>query len=490
MVKNANKWVDDTVDVSELKLDLQNPRLPKHVKDHNDETPIRDYLLDKENITRIARNIVSNGYHHSAVSITYKDTDGKLIVLDGNRRLAASQLLSDPKLISTAKARKEYETLAQQLPAGTLSSIKVAIAPSRKAAEKEIWDIHVSPLAKPWEVLQKLRMYRNLIETGDYNVASAAHEYGITESKFKDELARLYFYEQILENTDDAGEEELLKSGFNKISRIVLSSNGKKLLGFEIDASGAVVAKDPKDLEAKLLKLTPFITNPSLVKAQATQDDISKIVYNSIDPKLFPIDKPATNPGVAKPATPKPVVTPKPGTSGTLAKPDWITEAEYRDYSGADRVKDMLKELKKNRPVKGDTLNIVAVSLRVVLELAIYDALKKKGHIQTIINTQKADIAAKNAQRAIDGKPLLPLVKPDWTPSLAIMMGFMLQEANGIITDPQERKALAAVVAKKKDFMNDLNSYVHNVSFVTTESEVRDIWIMFGRPIFDIIKKI
>lgn len=490
MAKVTKGWVDDTVDVSQLKLDLQNPRLPRHVKDHNDETPIRDYLLDKENITRIARNIVSNGYHHSAVSITYKDTDGKLIVLDGNRRLAASQLLSDPKLISTAKARKEYETLAKDLPAGTLSAIKVAIAPSRKAAEKEIWDIHVSPLAKPWEVLQKLRMYRNLIETGDYDVASAAHEYGITESKFKKELARLYFYEQLLEITNNAGEEELLKSGFNKIDRLIISDNGKKLLGYSIDDSGNVVPNDSKELEARLAKLEPFITNPSLVKAQVTQDELSRTVYNSIDPKLFPVEEVADMPGATKPGVAKQATTTKAGTSGTLAKPDWITDAEYRAYDGADRVKDMLRELKKNPPVKGDTLNIVAVSLRVVLEIAIYDALKKKGHIQTIITTQKADIASKNAQRAIDGKPLLPSVKADWTPSLAMMMEFMLQEANGIITDPQERKALAAVVAKKKDFMNDLNSYIHNVSFVTTETEVRDIWRMFGRPIFDIIKKI
>jgi hypothetical protein len=205
---------------------------------------------------------------------------------------------------------------------------------------------------------------------------------------------------------------------------------------------------------------------------------------------MFPSTQPPAAPVVTKPGAAKPATTSKTPTNGTLARTDWITEAEYRDYKGADRVKDMLKELKKNPPVKGDTLNIVAVSLRVVIELAIYDALKKKGHIQTIITAQKADVATKNAQRATTGKPLLPLLKPDWTPSLAIMMGFMLQEANGIITDPQERKALTAVVAKKKDFMNDLNSYVHNVSFVTTESEVKDIWMMFGRPIFDIIKKI
>ena len=95
-------WQDKKVNVTELNLDLQNPRVPKHVKDHNDIGQIRDYLLEKEDVLRIARSIANNGYHRSAVAIVCKEND-KLIVLDGNRRLAACQLLIDPKLAPNAR---------------------------------------------------------------------------------------------------------------------------------------------------------------------------------------------------------------------------------------------------------------------------------------------------------------------------------------------------------------------------------------------------
>lgn len=487
MAGKENTWKDDLVNVSKLKLDLQNPRLPKYVKDLQDENNIRDYLLQKENVTRIARSIANNGYHHSAISIVYKDTDGKLVVLDGNRRLAASQLLASPALVADAKVRKEYEQLAETMPDGALSSIKVTIAPSRKAAEKEIWDIHVTPTAKPWEVLQKLRMYRNLIETGDYDVASAAQEYGMTEGKFKGELAKLYLYEELNEKTDEKGQEELLKSGFNKIERILLSNNGKKLLDFNVDNKGNVSIADANRFETNLTQLMPYVVEPNRVSAQAKQDDLIDNVYSKIDPKTFPPKKSASG---GQPSTPIPTPPKKPDSPGTPSKTDWVTDDEYRQYAGADRVKNILEELKQNKPTKGKNLNIVAIALRVAVELAIYDVLKQKSHIQTMINTEKANIKAQNATRASKNLPLLPGLKKDWAPTLAQMLDFMLDEANRIITDPQERRALTRIRTTRKAYMEDMNSFMHNVSFKPTEQDTRDIWDTFARPIFDIIKKI
>jgi len=495
MTAKTNEWRDETVDVSKLKLDLQNPRLPKYVKDFNDENTIRDHLLTKENITRIARSISQIGYHHSAVSIAYEDTDGMLVVLDGNRRLAASQLLSKPALVTDAKMRKEYEELANVMPSGSLSKIKVTIAPSRKAAEKEIWDIHVTPTAKPWEVLQKLRMYRNLIETGDYDVATAAQEYGMTEGKFKGELAKLYLYEELNEKTDERGQEVLLKSGFNKIERILLSNNGKKLLDFSVDNQGKIKITDADRFETNLTQLMPYVVDPNKVSPQSRQDELVDIVYSQVDPVQFPPKKSSKAPKtVTVGSNPKPTGTPPKAspTTGSLSKPDWVTDAEYRQYAGADRVKSILEELKQNKPTKGKNLNIVAIALRVAVELAIYDVLKQKGHIQTIKNNENVRIRTENAARAAKTPPIppLPSLRKDWAPTLAQMLDFMLDEANRIIIDPQERRALARIKMTRKDYMNDLNSYMHNVTFKATEDDTKNIWDTFARPIFDIIKKI
>lgn len=290
--KQTKQWIDDVVDVGKLNLDLQNPRIPKHVKEQNNETLIRNYLLEKEDVLRIARSIANNGYHKSAISVVFKH-NGKLIVLDGNRRLAACQLLLNPELAPNARDKKAIEDLGKILNGEDFKKLKITIAPSRKEAEKEIWDIHVNQLLKPWQVLQKLRMYRNLIDSGDYDIKLASKEYGVSYSKFKKELGRLHFYEQILEQVDARGEEKLQEYGFNAIDRLILSKNGKKLIRYSIDDKGNVVFEDRKNAESKLKKLIPYIIGENKIAAQATQDDLIENVYSKIDPVAFAIKKPS-----------------------------------------------------------------------------------------------------------------------------------------------------------------------------------------------------
>jgi len=283
-------WKDIKTNVSKLSLDLQNPRVPKHVKEYNDITQVRNYLLQKEGVIRIARSITQNGYHRSAVAIVCKE-GGKLVVLDGNRRLAACEFLLNPTLAPDARIRKELETLNKTLDKSQLESVKITIAPSRKEAEKEIWDKHVNQLLKPWEVLQKLRMYRNLIDSGDYDIKSASKEYGVSYSRFKKELGRLHFYEQILAQVDARGEEKLQEYGFNAIDRLILSKNGNKLIRYSIDDKGNVVFENRKNAESKLKKLIPYIIGENKIAAQATQDDLIENVYSKIDPVTFSVKK-------------------------------------------------------------------------------------------------------------------------------------------------------------------------------------------------------
>lgn len=285
-MSTRKQWKDDVIDVEKLELDLQNPRLPKHVRDQNNINQVRNYLLDKEDVLRIAKNIANNGYHRSAIVIVCKE-NGRTIVLDGNRRLAACQLLLRPELATNTRYEKEVDELSKITNKQELKKVKIVIAPSRKEAEKEIWDIHVSQLSKPWQVLQKLRMYRNLIDSGEHDIDSASSEYGVTTAQFKKELEKLFFYEQILEQiiTEKDG-EELLKSGFNKIDRLILSTNGKKLLDYSINNKGDITFTDRSESDKKLKQLIPYIVNQQKVPAQATQEWLVENVFSKIDPNF------------------------------------------------------------------------------------------------------------------------------------------------------------------------------------------------------------
>ena len=278
------QWEDGKKNIEALNLDLENPRVPKRIKDTKDVDQIRNYLIEKTDVLSVAEGIADIGYHRSAVTIVC-EKGGKLIVLDGNRRLAACQLLLDP-LLAPPAFRKQFEKLGKQCDKNTFAEVKIAIAPSRKAAEKEIWDIHVNPLLKPWQVLQKLRMYRNLIDGGEYSVDEAAAEYRLGAGEFRNQLAMLHFFEAISKYDPDA-EEVLLESGFNKIDRLIISKNGKLFLKYSVNAAGEVIAENPKEHENNLKALIPYIIDPTKVPPQATQDWIRDNVFAVLDPKNF-----------------------------------------------------------------------------------------------------------------------------------------------------------------------------------------------------------
>lgn len=463
IMNTSEYWIDKKVNVSELNLDLLNPRLPEHVKEQNDADLIRNYLLEKEEVLKIARSIAHNGYHRSAVAIVCLESS-KMVVLNGNRRLAACQLLIEPKLAPNARDKKQLENLNKIFNKQDLENVKIVIAPSREEADKEIIDIHVNDLSKPWQVLERLRKYKALIDSGEYNITTASSEYGIPPTKFKKELEKLYFHEQILGllNTEKE-EDELLNSGFNKIQRLILGKNGKKLLNYSIDDKGKIIIQDQKKYNENIKKLIPYIVTPETISAQVKQEYLVDNVYSKIDPILFSVKKKVTTKNKTKNSV-----------KGSTAKPDWVTNGEYKSYKGANRVKDILNELTKNKP-KNNNINILAVALRVVIELAIYEKLRSKGLIAKIISEKK--IISSN----------LP---SNWSPGLKEMLNFMLKEANNIITDPQDRKAINKVMKQRKDFIDGMDFYIHNVSYSPTETKIKEIWKTFGRPIFDIISKL
>ena len=482
-MSTKKEWHDDKVNVNKLSLDLQNPRVPKHVKDFNDVNQIRNYLLEKESVLKIARSIANNGYHRSAVTIICKE-NGKLIVLDGNRRLAACQFLLNPKFSPNARDRKELDNLNKVLDKKQLENIKITIAPSRKEAEKEIWDIHVNRLLKSWEVLQRLRTYRNLLDSGDHDIDSAASDYGTTITKFKQELAKLYFYEQILERLGtEKEEEELSNSGFNKIDRLILSTNGKKFLDYTVDSKGNITINHQKDFDKKLEKLIPYVVIPNKISPQATQEQIEESVFFVIDPTNFSKKlHRAKGKGGVKRKEAKKIV------HGTLVKSDWVTRGEYTRYKGAERVKRMLEEMYKLNPPDKNK-NILIVSLRVLLELSLCHKLYDKGYIAKMEKDYKALIKAKNAEKVKKGEPLVS-PKENWTPSFRKMLDYVIKESNGVIDDSQARDALKKVIKGETNFVEDFNIFAHNVHYIPKKGDPEKIWSQFGRLLFDVISKI
>lgn len=91
-----------TIQLQDLYFDPQNPRLPKHLLGVTDEKKIIEYMVRYGNIVELMQSIGETGYSEAEPLLVVPDTkiNGKYIVVEGNRRLAALKLLSNPELTS------------------------------------------------------------------------------------------------------------------------------------------------------------------------------------------------------------------------------------------------------------------------------------------------------------------------------------------------------------------------------------------------------
>lgn len=88
----------------DLFLDPTNPRLAGHNFKVADQDHILDWLWKNKSVNEIVDSLLSSGFwQHEELIATQED--GKLVVMEGNRRLAAVKLLVDPGLAARLKIR-------------------------------------------------------------------------------------------------------------------------------------------------------------------------------------------------------------------------------------------------------------------------------------------------------------------------------------------------------------------------------------------------
>ena len=85
------------IPLSNLLFDPENPRLPKEFRGNRDEQAIIKHMLRDESLIELMKSIGQTGYSASEPLLVVPESE-KYIVVEGNRRLAALKLLSNPEL--------------------------------------------------------------------------------------------------------------------------------------------------------------------------------------------------------------------------------------------------------------------------------------------------------------------------------------------------------------------------------------------------------
>ena len=147
------------IDLEQLKLDPNNPRLPKSFRKQNpNEKLLIEHMLEDESIIELMLSIGQNGFFEGEQLLVVEDNENTYRVIEGNRRLTALKLLRNPNLSSVYKnkIRKVIEETSER-------PIEIPCLEFKDEDEihKRIGFRHITGI-KEWRLLERARYLNNV----------------------------------------------------------------------------------------------------------------------------------------------------------------------------------------------------------------------------------------------------------------------------------------------------------------------------------------
>jgi len=194
---HPNKWEPEQIEVADLWLDPENPRLAEREFRLSEQAAILNALWRERAVSEVVDSIIAAQEYWQHEIVFAAEERGKLVVVEGNRRLAAVKVLIDPELRRDAKI---------QLPQATPSrlTVKLKTLPVIRCSRKEVWEYigfkHVNG-PQDWDSIAKAQY-----------VARVHNEYKVPLSKIAntigdhhDTVVRMYRGLMVLEQAERAG---------------------------------------------------------------------------------------------------------------------------------------------------------------------------------------------------------------------------------------------------------------------------------------------
>ena len=184
------------VPVEWLALDRENPRLVYSIGELSDADIIAQ-LYRSEDLSELLQSIAANGYL-DIEPLVVLNGDGSLIVLEGNRRLAAIRLFEKPKLADLvsqrAKVRVNVPDFDEEF-RSTLQEISVYRVESRADARSFIGFKHINGAAK-WDSYAKARFAAKWYRDGGVTLEDIAAQIGDKHDTIKRMVNAIYVLDQ------------------------------------------------------------------------------------------------------------------------------------------------------------------------------------------------------------------------------------------------------------------------------------------------------
>lgn len=143
-----------------LKLDLENPRFG--LSEAASEPEALKLLRERADLKELIDSICEKGFERFEPLVGVLDaSDGKIVILEGNRRLAAAKLILDPDLSNSVGLKPTWSISAKNL--DTIKTLPVTIVNSRSDADDYIAFKHING-PSTWGSLAKAKFATRLFD--------------------------------------------------------------------------------------------------------------------------------------------------------------------------------------------------------------------------------------------------------------------------------------------------------------------------------------
>nr|WP_303705184.1 ParB N-terminal domain-containing protein [Brevundimonas naejangsanensis] len=263
----------------ELKLDLDNPRFG--LTDAADEPEALRILATRANLRELWDSINQRGFEPYEPLVAFRDTDGKYVVVEGNRRLAAVKSLLQPSLLDGVRITPPILAASA---AGSLKTLPVMVVNHREDADDYIGFKHING-PSTWGALAKAKFgvklfAKTVVAPGqaDTRIQALSKRLGDSRQLILRSLVAYKIFEQAKaeQMLDDAMVEESAFD-FSHLYTIIQSPNARQYLGLTQAPLNESLIKDnpiPPSHREKLQFLMSWLFGAdgkdSVIKSQGT----------------------------------------------------------------------------------------------------------------------------------------------------------------------------------------------------------------------------
>jgi hypothetical protein len=167
-----------TLPITWLRLDPENPRLPESTE-VGDEPSLVQILARDYSLLELGQSLADNGYFAEEPLAVIHDPDQesaeRFLVIEGNRRLAALELLTDASLRQKLRMT-EWDALAQSAKYD-LSKVPCIVYDHRSDLISFMGFRHITGV-KAWEPLAKARFIHSLVRDHQLDFKTASRRIG------------------------------------------------------------------------------------------------------------------------------------------------------------------------------------------------------------------------------------------------------------------------------------------------------------------------